>query len=322
MSSWRAFPRASVKSLRWSALTACSPFTRPRHRRSPPPTQANLRPPRPMTPPANSMTDDRRQGLSKRRTDDGQPGEGGEVALLTPHLQELEALSTVGRMIALAQGDVDALCELIDREVRRVVETDTFQLGLFEGTHYRILIWRVRGERRAPAAFPLSPNDGLVNWVRRTHQPLLVRDFEREAAILPARPSYQSETPPRSGLFVPLLAADQAIGLIAVQSDQPNAYSEDDLRRLSILANQIAVAIQNARLYRQAQARAAGLELVAQVGRQIAALLHRDELFAQVVHLVQSTFGYYGVSLFTLEPDGSLVLQAHTSPEPPCGGPR
>jgi serine phosphatase RsbU (regulator of sigma subunit)/putative methionine-R-sulfoxide reductase with GAF domain len=274
-----------------------------------------------MTPPTNSMTDDRRQGLSERRTDDGQPGEGGEVALLTPHLQELEALSTVGRMIALAQGDVDALCELIDREVRRVVETDTFQIGLFEGTHYRILIWRVRGERRAPAAFPLSPSDGLVNWVRRTHQPLLVRDFEREAAILPTRPSYQSEAPPRSGLFVPLLAADQAIGLIAVQSDRPNAYSEDDLRRLSILANQVAVAIQNARLYRQAQARAAGLELVAQVGRQIAALLHRDELFAQVVHLVQSTFGYYGVSLFTSEPDGSLVLQAHTSPEAPCGGP-
>lgn len=234
---------------------------------------------------------------------------------LQAHLRELEVLSEVGRAIAAAQLDVDTLLELVDRQAGQIVSADTFQLGLFEGERYHIPIWRVRGQRRPPATFDLSQNGGLVGWVRKTRQPLLVRDFEREAATLPARPTYHNDQPPRSALFVPLVAADEAIGVMAVQSDRPNAFSHDDLRRLTILSHQVAAAIQNARLYRQAQARAAQLELVAQVGRQVAALLHQDELFTQVVNLVQSTFGYYGVNLFTLEADGATVLQAHTGPK-------
>lgn len=53
----------------------------------------------------------------------------------------------------------------------------------------------------------------------------------------------------RSEAAIPLLIGENIIGALDVQSTEPNAFSEDDIKALSLLSDQISVAIENARLF-------------------------------------------------------------------------
>ncbi len=178
--------------------------------------------------------------------------------------RELALLNEVARQIAQAELSVDDLCELIYRQAGRVVDTFSFHLGLFEGERFTLRIWVQEGRRQDPLTVDLSSGEGIVGWMRQSGQPLLVRDFRQEMGRLPARPRYISDRPPRSAVFVPLIAGKEVIGSLSIQHPRPNAFTERHLRILSFIANQAALAIVKARLYEALQQRAAELERVAQ----------------------------------------------------------
>lgn len=90
---------------------------------------------------------------------------------------------------------------------------------------------------------------GVGGWVAQSGQPLLVSDVSQE----PRYCLVPQATETRSELCVPLRTKEAVIGVLDVQSDQCNAFDESDLAVLQSLANQAAVAIENARLYEQAR---------------------------------------------------------------------
>jgi len=244
--------------------------------------------------------------------------------VLMDRVAELEALSAAGRAIVAAELDVDALCNLIAQQAGQVIDNRTFQVGLFDEGYYDIRYWTIDGRPQpVPQCFdleaahdPAASAGGLVGWVRDTQQPLLVRDFQREMARLPARPTYHSQNPPRSALFLPLLTAGRTLGIVAAQSDHPDHFSEQDLRRLTILANQAAAAIANARLFADERTRAAHLELVTQIARQVNAAEELDEVLEQVVTLTCRTFGFHPVTVFGIDPrTREVVIQASSLAE-------
>jgi serine phosphatase RsbU (regulator of sigma subunit)/putative methionine-R-sulfoxide reductase with GAF domain len=237
--------------------------------------------------------------------------------LLVQRVAELEALSDAGRALVAAQLDVDALAELIANEAGQVIDNRTFQVGLFEECDYHILYWTIRGMRQeTPQTFDLTEEGGIISWVRESKSPLLVRDFQREIDRLPARPRYISNAPPRSALFIPLVSGSETIGIVAAQSAQPNRFSEEDMRRLTILANQAAAAIAHAQLFAQERRRAAHLELVGKIGLEISKVQNQEEIFSQVVKLTQETFDFHLVSIFGIDPvTGEIVIQASSGPE-------
>ncbi len=226
---------------------------------------------------------------------------------------ELATLAEIGRAIVQAPLDQDALCELIHSLAGRIVPTESFQLGLFQGDRYHIKVWFKDGVRQPPATFTVPPGQGLVGWVRSSHQSLLVQDFQVEMDRLPARPIYISDQPPRSAIFLPMLVGDEVIGAVSIQSPQPVAFNERHLRLLSILANQSASAINNARLYAHGQRRLNDLLAVAEVGRRLTSILELDRLLTEVVELIQSRFGYYHVQIFLVEQDGRAMFKASKS---------
>lgn len=237
---------------------------------------------------------------------------------LQTRIKTLSTLTDTGRAIVEAQLDVNQLCELIYRQVSRIVDTSSFHLGLFEGDNLTLKVWIVAGERRSPQTFALSSGEGIVGWMRKTRQPLLVKNFAKEMDSLPAKPHYISPNPPSSAVFVPMVAGEKVIGSLTIQSFEPSTYTQDHLQTLSLMANQAAAAIANARLYERERLRARQLALVAQVSQQVAAITGLETLFRQVVHLIQETFDYYHVGIFTIDPDTKLIIfQAGTDPAVP-----
>ncbi len=232
--------------------------------------------------------------------------------MLIRRIAELEALSAAGRAIVASELDVSALCDLIAEEAAKVIGYHNFQVGLFEEHIYRIMFWTIDDQKQTtPQSFDIGDGTGLIGWVRQTQTPLIVNDFEQELSSLPAKPRYVSQTPPRSALFIPLVSGEDVVGIMAAQSPQPNYFSEEDLRRLMILANQSAAAIANARLFEKERMRAAHLELVGEIARQVNAVQDLDEIFEQVVTLTQETFGFHPVNIFGIDSTtGDAILQA------------
>jgi serine phosphatase RsbU (regulator of sigma subunit)/putative methionine-R-sulfoxide reductase with GAF domain len=231
---------------------------------------------------------------------------------------ELQALSNAVNRIASASLDEEALCRLVYDCAAQLVDVSSFQLGLFDGDDYVIPVRYDRGLPRPSARFRLDEDHGkgIVGWMRETRNSLLVRDFRKELDSLPARPRYMSEHPPRSAVFVPMVTPEAVIGAMSIQSDTPAAYTESHLRTLSIVANQAASAIQNARALQLERTRARQLELVSEVARQTAAILDLETLLPRLADAIRATFGYYFVGLCLLdEEQGDIVFRAATQPE-------
>jgi signal transduction histidine kinase/DNA-binding response OmpR family regulator/HAMP domain-containing protein len=92
-------------------------------------------------------------------------------------------------------------------------------------------------------------SEGITGWVAHSGEPLLVPDLSQE----PRYYSVAEASEMRSELAVPLKTKERVIGVLHVQSEQLNAFDESDLEVLQSLAHQAAIAIENARLYDQAQ---------------------------------------------------------------------
>jgi phosphoserine phosphatase RsbU/P len=233
---------------------------------------------------------------------------------LVAEVAELEQLAQAGSALVAAQLDLAALSDLIIAQADRILQTRTFQLGFFDGPYYHIQSWMIDGQPRPPKTIDLRGQDSLVGWVRDNKTPLLINDFLEEQN-LPARPRYISNASPRSGIYIPLVAGEEVVAILAAQSNQPSQFTDQHVRLLSILANQAAAAIANGRLLQQARQRAAQVELIGTITQQINAVENVEEVFQRVVDLTQETFGFYQVNIFTRQTQNAqLILRASSEP--------
>jgi len=96
---------------------------------------------------------------------------------------------------------------------------------------------------------PLDQTQSLVARAARSRQPVVINNVRSEPGY------FQNPLLPltRSEVALPLLVADTLLGVLDVQADTEDHFSDEDISIKKILASQVAVAIQNARLYAQVQ---------------------------------------------------------------------
>src|SRR5919197_467348 len=87
---------------------------------------------------------------------------------------------------------------------------------------------------------------GLSGWAVQTGTPLPTENVHINPRYVDTQAGIQS------GLYMPLKIGDQIIGVISVESEVPDAFTEQDERLLATLGSQAAVAFENARLYQAA----------------------------------------------------------------------
>jgi len=120
----------------------------------------------------------------------------------------------------------------------------------------------------------------------------------------------QGHPPLTSFLGVPLKQGDQTIGMIAL-ANKASGYNLNDQRDIETLSVAFVEALKRKRAEKALEQRAAQLALINDIGRQIATVLELDSILDRAARLVQESFGYHHVALFTLEPgQGELVMRA------------
>ena len=148
--------------------------------------------------------------------------------------------------------------------------------------------------------------EGITGWVAKTGQPLVVPDVSKDPRFIRGRADSKSE------IAVPLKIGDKIIGVIDAESDQLSAFSQKDVRVLSQLASQIAVAIENSRLFQEEKKRSLQLAMINDVGKRAVSTLNLDELLNGVISAILANFGYNHVSIFFLDKESKeLFLKTH-----------
>ncbi len=147
----------------------------------------------------------------------------------------------------------------------------------------KIIEFRAGSGERSDAleGYTLSMDDpeGLISWVAREGTTALANDVRKDKRY---RPSPLPPVNTRAELCVPFLYDGEVVGLLDIQSDKLNAFSAEDQFMFEAVADNIAIAIHNASLYRSEQWR----RQVADSLREVAGLISADEDVDDVLEVI------------------------------------
>ncbi|HLO17981.1 MAG TPA: GAF domain-containing protein [Anaerolineales bacterium] len=174
----------------------------------------------------------------------------------------------------------------------------------------RLIEYQAGSGRRSKdlVGYTLSLDDpeGIISWAAREGQTVLANDVKQDKRY---RPSPLPPADTNSELCVPLRYREEAVGILDIQSDKRNAFSEDDRVIFETVADNIATAIHNADLYRSEQWR----RQVADGLREVAGLVSADASVDDVLEAILSELDRnlpVDISAIWLLEDDELYLAA------------
>ena len=138
---------------------------------------------------------------------------------------------------------------------------------------------------------------GIIGHVAQIREPYVSKDVSKDPYYFSSAKRYGSAA------GVPILDKDKLLGVIYVESKMPDDFLPDDVQTLQTLANQVATAIQKARLYSRAQEHLQVMTVLQSVSHAVMSSLELNEILHNVIELLKDSLGYSNISIYLLEDD-------------------
>jgi signal transduction histidine kinase len=193
-----------------------------------------------------------------------------ELAILKKRHERLQLLYQVSNVIHSTLEAQEAL-QLIVSEAVRLMNASSGSVVLINPTSGFLEISASQNLPSAATKLKLRVGEGVTGWVARHGKPVRVGDVTQDPRYVAARRGVKSE------LAVPLEVNGETRGVINVDSDRTDAFSDEDQELLEQLAVQAAKVIQNTWLYEQLRLKVHLFESLASVSRTINSTLNLDE---------------------------------------------
>ena len=219
--------------------------------------------------------------------------------------EQSRVIAEVGRRVTSIL-DIDEVLVQVVHLLQSAFDYDHVGIALIEGDEavYKVgagPLWENPEFGFEPTRLAVG-GEGITGWVASRGETLLVPDVSREPRYVS-----MSGSNTRSELTVPIRLKGQVIGVLDVQSEQLNAFDESDMTVVQSLANQAAIAIENARLFDAEQRRAEQFRVMSEVGQRMTSILDVDQLLTEIVSLIRDAFGYYLVDIALIDGDDLIV---------------
>ena len=189
--------------------------------------------------------------------------------------------------------DLDELLPRIPELIGRLIPFDAFAVYFFKEKRNELTLGYAVGypEHASTIVFPASR--GLLGRVVTTQQPVVVGDVATDPHYISVVPGMMST------LAVPLVHKARSIGALNLLSREPDRYSERDVAILRQFAAHVATALVNARLFERQRLDAEAFETLAEIGREVTAVLDLDLLLSRIAQLAARLVDYrtFGILL-------------------------
>jgi phosphoserine phosphatase RsbU/P len=220
--------------------------------------------------------------------------------------REQEMLTTLfdlGRQVT-AVLDFEQLLAHIPELIRRLIQFDAFAVYLIDERRGDIRVAYSVGYPERLEPIRLGSKQGLVGAAVVSEAPLLVNDVTGDSRYVSVVPGMCSE------LVVPLMHKARPIGALNILSHNKDQFASSDVALLRQFGAHVATALVNARLFERVRSDADAFETLAEIGRDVAAVLDLDRLFARIAQLTRRVIDYrtFGILLVN-EERGELEMK-------------
>jgi two-component system NtrC family sensor kinase len=230
--------------------------------------------------------------------------------------EQLAAIYQLGQDLALLR-DEATIAQRVLETATNVLRFEIACWGLVNQAdseleyRYRLVNGAVQAiSHRLPLMTGREPED-IGAAVVRTGQLLNVPDVTSELYCAPLPEDWSS----CSALCVPMKVGERVIGILNTESAEPNHFTAGDERLLQTLANQSAVALENARLHAETQRWANELSVLNRAGRVMASSLDMNTVLAQTLAEIKEVLHAEGASILRYTPGSDeLVFVAAVGP--------
>ncbi len=218
-----------------------------------------------------------------------------EIGLMAHRSHDLESvLQSISERILQITGASFASVALVDEALKEAVLT----VGV------------LRKKGIVPLGFRQPIDKGIIGKVVRTGQYICCEDTGRSAEYLNVVPNMRSE------LVVPLSFGGRTIGALNVESDRLAQFGATDIALLQAIANPVALAIENARLFQEERKRHMHMAMLNQLNQVLTSTIDLDTLLGRVVETIRIQLDYSFVAIGLLDENNKVVLKAVNSIHP------
>jgi len=211
--------------------------------------------------------------------------------------QRLTAVASIAKAVTSTL-NLDEIFQIIVNQSREFVEFSSAALALIDEHEQFIDLFTLLLDRQSTPQFRHRIPSGF---------PFFAELFERRSAVVVSDaagriPAADSGLVLCDGVnslvFVPLLVKDRLVGAMFFGSKSEAAYHHQEVQLLSLMADQIAVAVDNARLLDLEQRRSRQLELINSIGKRLTTALVVEKLMETAVVLLRDHFPQRRIDLF------------------------
>jgi phosphoserine phosphatase RsbU/P len=190
--------------------------------------------------------------------------------------------------------ELDELIERVAQRLKEVIDYKFFNLFLVDEVRGG-LVWKkaIGYPPEEVARYPVIPFDrSIASAAWREGHTITVGDVQRDARYL--RVATEGDNIPRSEIAVPLvIVRDQKIvGVLTIESAEPDYFTREHERVLSVLGNHLAIALDHARVYDELRQRTRELRTLIEIGHEITSILDLDRLLQAIAPLLDRVISY------------------------------
>ena len=150
----------------------------------------------------------------------------------------------------------------------------------------------------------MKVGEGISGSAAVSREPVFVPDVSKDPRYVPVFPGVVAE------LAIPLVHKDRLVGVLNIEGPDVEAFTPAARTALRVLAGHLAVAIENATLYRETRWYTGLLETLNEIGQETASILDLDELLQRVAESVKRVVDYEMFGILLLDEDRQeLVLR-------------
>ena len=226
---------------------------------------------------------------------------------------ELAVINSVQEGL-VAELDFQGIIDLVGDKLREVLHTGDIGIRLYDRTANQVqFVYEFEHGQRLFIASALP--GGISKAVIELRAPVLINTGIAERLARLGSFNFPGTDQSKSMVAVPILARDEAIGLIIVENfEREEAFSDADVRLMSTLASSMSVALENARLFAQTkqlldetQQRNSELSIINNVGQALAAQLDPQAIFDLVGDKIREIYDAQAVVIITYDRATNLL---------------
>jgi len=203
----------------------------------------------------------------------------------------LEVSSQISQTIEL-----EPLLETIGDIIGRVIPGTLIAILLYDEESNDLRLCHGQGHREEllrNLTIPLG--EGITGIAAQERKAVVAGDVRSHPNYLAAVDAVRSE------IAVPMEAGGKLVGVIDVQSTEPNAYTEYDQLLLQLLSSRIAYAVENARLFQKEEQHSGMLERLAEISQEVGSLLDLDALLEKIAKILYGYVAYASFNIFMVD---------------------